>query len=275
MGCTPPPATPPAPQAQGPSPLVAMLQPQPSNAPLDAAAATPYVFHVEMFLINPPAGSFSGNEDFWKTIDEQCVDPATADLLQRNGVRVGVAPLQELENFAKYLEGIQPIQKLAITGTVVQNAAVEMKTNLPEQCIFCFNKVNTAEGHTFGRSDNILNLSFEPAPRKPGQLRLTLCPMVRELHKQMQFTPLNNQYEVQYVHPQMFYDVNLRVDIPENSFLIVTPSSIATSIPSSVGNAFFIKEGTTQRQEQVLIVVPQPYQVQQKGQGKVAQSAPK
>src|SRR4051812_20023928 len=115
-GCTPPPATPPAPQAQGPSPLVAMLQPQPSNAPLDAAAATPYVFHVEMFLINPPAGSFSGNEDFWKTIDEQCVDPATADLLQRNGVRVGVAPLQELENFAKYLEGIQPIQKLAITG---------------------------------------------------------------------------------------------------------------------------------------------------------------
>ena len=41
--------------------------------------------------------------------------------------------LEELKNFSKYLEGIQPVQKLAITGAVVQNAAIEMKTNLPSQ----------------------------------------------------------------------------------------------------------------------------------------------
>src|SRR5690242_7869766 len=113
-GCTPPATTPPPPQARDGdgAPLKAMAQPIPTNAPRDAAAAQQIVFHVEMFLLTPPQGTFSTNEEFWKRIDEQCVDPATDDLLQRNGVRVGVAPLSELSNFSKYLEGIQPVQKL-------------------------------------------------------------------------------------------------------------------------------------------------------------------
>jgi hypothetical protein len=91
----------------------------------------------------------------------------------------------------------------------------------------------------------------------------------------LKFTPLNNEYEVKYVNPQMFYDINLRVDIPQDAFLIVTPSKEALTKRCIVGNAFFTKDGPTQQQEQVLIVVPQPYRVEQTAQGKTVQSAQK
>ncbi len=250
-----------------------MVQPQPGQLPLDAAPAVPLVFHVEMFVLSVPDGTFAGNEEFWKRIDEQCVDVATSDLLQKNGIRVGVAPMGELEHFASFLDGIAPVQKLAIAGQQVKDAQIDMKLNIPEQAIFHYDKHNALIGKSFDRSDNILNVSFEPAPRKPGQLRLTLCPMVRALRKRMQFTQLNDTYEIQFVNPEMFYDLHFKADIPTDSFLIVTPSPDA-SRPSSVGNAFFIKNSPAERQEQVLIVVPQPYKVEQSAERKASMTKP-
>lgn len=241
-------------------PVVAMVQPQPADIPRDAAADSPAIFHVEMFLLNPPEGTFSGNEDFWKRIDEQCVDPATASLLQSNGIRVGLAPLSELESFDKYMDESHPVQKLAVVGSEVKDAQIDMKPEVPEQIIFHLDKTNTPVGRTFGKSENIINISFEPAPRKPGQLRLTVCPMVRATRRQMRFTELNSEYELEFVNPEHYYDLNFRVDIPPEHFLVVTPSASAR-ITTSVGHAFFIKEAPAERQEQVLIVVPHPIQI--------------
>jgi hypothetical protein len=109
-GCAPPAQVPPPPTAKDPP--IAATPP----AALDAAPAVPLIFHVEIFVLSVPRGTFSGNESFWKRIDEQCVDVATADLLYKNGFRVGVAPLAELDDFAKYMNGISPVEKIAVTG---------------------------------------------------------------------------------------------------------------------------------------------------------------
>jgi hypothetical protein len=100
-----------------------------------------------------------------------------------------------------------------------------------------------------------MNVSFEPAPRKPGQLRLTLCPMVRETRRHLMFTQLNDTYEMKYVDPEMYYDLNCRVDIPKDGFLVLTPSP-KVALPSIIGRAFLTKDGPTDQLEHVLIIIP-------------------
>ncbi|HEY7087779.1 MAG TPA: hypothetical protein VH518_06790 [Tepidisphaeraceae bacterium] len=239
-------------------PPFALTQGRPSNAPRDPSAATPSVFHVEVFILSAPMGTFSGNESLWKRIDEQCLDPGTSDLLQKNGFRVGVAPVGELEGLAQYMQDAAPVQSFSVAGAEMKDVEVEMKTNVPEQVIFYFNKQNVPVGNTYDKSENLMNVSFEPAPRKPGTLRMKFCPMVRELKKKMQFTPMNDSYDIQFVNPEKYYDLNFVVDIPSDSFLLVTPSTSA-SLPSIIGRGFLIKDSPTEMQEQMLLIVPQSF----------------
>lgn len=253
-GCTPNPAP------NTPAPPMAVTRGHPSNAPRDPEPATPLVFHVEIFRLEAPLGTFSTNEEFWKRIDEQCLDPATSDLLQRNGIRVGIAPLAEMEQFSRFMEEVLPAEKLAITGTEVKDARIPMKAEVPGQNLFHFDKRNELIGRTFDRCENVINVSFQPAPRKPGELRLTVCPVVRALRKRLQFTQLNSEYEMQYVNPEWLYDLNFKADIPVDSFMVITPSPHADK-QTSVGNAFLIKNAAAEQLEQLLIIVPQRYRV--------------
>jgi hypothetical protein len=86
-------------------------------------------------------------------------------------------------------------------------------------------------------------------------MRVTLCPVVRATQKRLEWSPLNNELEITYTAPQRLYDLNLRTDVPLNSFLIVAPSSEATW-PTSIGNNFLVTPGDADRMETVLLVVP-------------------
>jgi hypothetical protein len=131
------------------------------------------------------------------------------------------------------------------------------------QDIFHFDRQNELVGRTFPESVNIMNVSFAPAPRKPGQLRLTLCPMVRATREKLQLVGDDQQVGLKFVTPETLYDLNFSVDIPVDSFLIVTPSPDAQRL-TSMGNAFFIKETPSERQEQIMLVMPWPHEVQKR-----------
>src|SRR5215203_478575 len=55
-------------------------QPAPPDAPRDAAPAQSITFQVEVYRVLVPFGTFTGNEAFWKRMDEQCVDAFHNDL---------------------------------------------------------------------------------------------------------------------------------------------------------------------------------------------------
>jgi hypothetical protein len=243
-----------------PQPRMAMGQSSTVSSSRDAAAAVPTVFHVEVYLFSVPDGTYANNEAFWKRIDEQCFDPGTSEVLQNNGIRAGLAPLSEIEHFAQFLDQVTPVQKITVAGMEMKDAQIPMRKEIPEQIIFHFNRSNALSGTKYDKSENILNISFEPAPRKPGQVRLTFCPMVRTLRKQLQVTQMNEAYEIQFVSPEKLYDLNFRVDLPTTSFLIITPSPQASNLVS-VGNAFFINDAPAERQEQVMLIVAEPYRV--------------
>lgn len=241
-------------------PVAAVSQAPETTATLDAPSAAQLLFHVKLFVISLPEGSYSTNEDFWKRIDEQCVDPATSDLLYKNGIRVGVAPMSEMEFFYKFINDIAPMQQFSMAGPQMKDVQLEMKTGLQHQTLFHFDRENNAVGRSFDGSDNILSLSFEPAMRKAGQLRMTICPMVKATRRRLQYTQRNGEFEIEEVLPEHLYDLNCRADVPPDHFLIITPSPDARR-SYSVGNAFLVKEMPAERREQILLVVPTTYKV--------------
>jgi hypothetical protein len=246
--------------------------PEPQPSPLDAQAPVTLVFQTDIYLLSVPFGTYSTNDEFWRRIDEQCVDVATYDLLYQNGLRVGVAGTSELKHFEKFMQGVVPTQRLTVRATELRNVEIEAKKDLPEQTIFVFDpKTETPPGRSYDRCDDIINLSFEPAPRKPGQLRVSLCPMVRAHRKHLEFTAMNRESEYPFVSEEKLYDLNLRADIPIDGFLIVTPSEYVSRRPSTVGRAFFTKDEPTQRCEQVMLIVPHPYRVSEEQANKMTQ----
>jgi hypothetical protein len=238
-------------------PVSAMTRGAVVGSTRDAAAATQTVFNVDMYLITVPAGTISSNEDFWKRVDEKCVDVPTADLLYKNGLRVGQASLTELTFLASFLDGLTPIHNFSMTGAEAKDQQMDMKKGLDYQSIFLFDKSNRLVGNDFFKSDNIINFSFGPAPRKPGQLQLTVCPMVRSLVTRIQYTAANNVQEYSFVHPEKLYDLNLRTDLPPENFFIISPSP-DSYISLSVGNAFFQEDAPAQKMEKILLVISRP-----------------
>ena len=236
-------------------------QPAPADAPRDAVTSATITFQVEVYRVSVPYGTFTGNEAFWKRMDEQCVDAFTCDILNRNGIRVGQAPIGELDFFRKFMEEKPVISKMTTTATEAPLVEVEMQKDLPEQTISVY--APDLRIRDYDGSSNVFNMSFQPAPRKPGCLRLTLAPMVRSHRKHFQFTQLNNETEIKYVHPETFYDLNLRVDIPRDQFFIVMPSAEARH-DTSVGRAFLTSAGTLDRMEQILLIIPRAMAVDPK-----------
>jgi hypothetical protein len=245
-------------------PVVAVTQPPGSRSGgnvtgLDAPQPDPLRFNVELFVLSVPHGAISGNEQFWTHIVEQVFDVPTAELLDKNGIRVGVVGIDQIEQLARFLDEATPAQRLNIVGPEARDAEVVMNADLPEQVIFHFDGRNVAVGRSYDRCENVINLSFQPAPRKPGYLRLKLCPMVRTTRKRVVFTKLNDAYELQFISPETLYELNFRVDLPRDSFLVVAPSHSAILRPTSVGGCFLFRNTPTERLEQVLIVIPQAY----------------
>ena len=260
-GCTPP-ATPPQPTAQQratrhPLALAHGAQPAAPGAPMDAPQAQQYVFQVDVYQLTVPRGTFSANEAFWKRMDEQCVDAATYDVLFKNGIRVGQADVAELDFFKRFMDDKLTMHKMSIAGAEAKNIELEMKKDLPQQTIFYFDARNDRVGRDYDRSTNVINLSFQPTPRKPGCLRLSLCPMVRTHRRHFEFSHLHEEREIQYIAPEMLYDLNLRTDIPAGRFFIVMPSAEA-QVGVSVGSAFLTRDGFTDPMEQILLVIPNP-----------------
>ena len=129
---------------------------------------------------------------FWKRLDEQCVSPGTYDLLYRNGLRVGRAPFSEWE-FVKEMIARNPgeVTKLGTVAPEAKNVPIAMRQDVRFQTIAHFDADEGLRIRDYEACENIINLSFQPVPRKPGQLLLALAPMVRLTRTALDFTALH------------------------------------------------------------------------------------
>lgn len=227
------------------------------DASKDAPPPVRELFRIDVYQFTVPLGSLGRNETLWTRMDEQCVDVGTYDLLFKNGLRVGVAPMSEFDGIRKNIAADAARRAFSVTGTIAKQVQLETRKDLIEETIFHFDPSNQPIGRTYERCTNLLNLSFEPTPRKPGSVRVQLCPMVRSSRTHLEFSLLNDEREIEWVSPEAMYDLNLRVDIAPDSFFILAPSAAADRL-TSVGHAFLTEDGSTQRLEQVIVLIPRP-----------------
>lgn len=229
-----------------------------TSTPQDAQPSIPLTFRLEVYQITVPFGAVSRNDSFWNRINEDCLDVSTYDLLLRNGLRVGSASYDEWPYIKDLLtEHPGTMSTAATVAPEARNIELEMQMNVPSQRIFYYDEGNQLKGRSFDRSENIINLSYQRAPRKLGAVRISLAPMVRSLQKRIQYTEMNNEVEIEYKVPVSFY-LNITTDLAMNSFLVVAPSDEARW-ETSLGNRFLIKDSPAERQEQVLVIVARPF----------------
>jgi hypothetical protein len=229
--------------------------------PKDAQPAIPILFQLEVYSLPLPYGTISHNEDFWKRINEQCISVGLYDALYKNGIRVGEAPYSEFAQFKKVIEENPGVgKKYAVAATTSKDIEMAMK-QCENQTIWYSDASGVGTGRTYDYgATNLFMLSFQPAPRKIGEVRLKLCPVIRENRKRLQINSLNEETEVSYVSKQSFFDLALSVDIPLEHFLVIAPSP-ESKWDSSLGEAFLQQDGGSQKLEQVLIVIARPYRL--------------
>jgi hypothetical protein len=223
----------------------------------------PTAIEMTLYKITVPYGTVSRNEKFWKRIDESVVDITTYETLFKNGIRVGEAPTSEWDDFRKLLAGNPAVTQInSLVSVDGKTADLPVRKEISSQDIFYFDSANELHGRSFDACENIMTAVLRPAPRKKNTVRLTLCPVVRSKQKRLEYNPTGGKEgEFVYSAPEHLYDLNLRVDVPVDSFFIVAPSGEATW-PTSVGNRFLVNNAAAERTETVLLMVPRIVNVQ-------------
>ena len=226
----------------------------------------PAVQALDVYQLTVPLGAVSRSREFWKRVDESSVDVATGDLLQKNGFRVGIAPASEWGYFRGIIEQ-HPVatKRMTVTGGGTGSLELEMKKGVDFQNLFYLTDDNRLIGRTYERCENLIAVGFQPAPRRPGRVRMTLCPLVRSTRKRLQVSVLNEEREFEFVKPERLYDLNLCADIPLDGFLVVAPSTLA-KWSSNLGVTFLVDDGPTEKSEHVLLMVPRHTKVQHVGE---------
>jgi hypothetical protein len=214
---------------------------------------------LDVYQLTVPAGVVSMNDSLWKHVNEENLDVVSRDVLYLNGIRVGVAPNVDWGFFQQLIEGAGNTGAPALKTTCIAGDGrpleLSMKKEVRDQCIFISNPPHDPEGRSYEECENLIALSFWPEARHAGDVRVKICPLVRGMRKQLESTVLEGTRELKYVSPEHLYDLKLDAKVPLNSFLVIAPSECAKA-KTSVGNAFLLKDGAAERQEQVLVMVP-------------------
>ena len=211
---------------------------------------------LDIYQMTVPAGAVSRSDEFWKRVEEDRIDPATYDLLLKNGVRIGVAHTSEWDYFRDILEQ-NNASSMHGTATSGRAGSIQliMKKNVKWQDIGYLTDRNEVVGRSYDKCDNLLGVSFWPEPRRPKEMRIEVTPVVRATRTRLRFRVNNEEQEFVEVAPEFLYDLNLRAILPASSFLIIAPSS-EVERSTSLGAAFLRTEGDTVPKEQVLVLVP-------------------
>ena len=226
-----------------------------SSRSQDAAPDVPRMIQLEVFDLTVPAGSISRNTDFWKRIDEEFMGFERQSMLDKNGLRIGRAGVEELAQLGQHLDALQP-RKSIVTAQRADEMEFEMTRTSVSQTLFVFDQTGDPVGRDFGPSNNVVYLSFRQALRNPQSVRVALAPAVRGVRSRLEYSGRGEELKVRDAVPEFRYnELDLNFEIPPDQFVIVAQSSKGT-MDTSLGRAFFSVDTPAERMERVLIIRP-------------------
>ena len=260
VGCDPPvpntAASKPTTLSTGPSRITMTAHPPVAADARDPQPQLGAMVHLDIYVLDLPVGFVSKDEEFWKRVDEQAIGIADADRLNRNGIRCGVVPRSESLYFSQFFDHLPHHAARSVVDDLhSDNVKLDVGKKFNLQDLFFVDAQNQLQGRSYDAGENELTLAFGPTPRKPGSVRLVFCPTIHSERKRMQFTALNDEYEMPMSEVDRLYDAAITADVSDDSFFIVAPSADA-SLRTSVGGAFLIRSDQPEQTEQVILVMP-------------------
>ena len=226
----------------------------PGDAPPPAGATT---IHVDVYLLDVPAGSVSGDESLWRTVDENAVGVFADQRLQANGIRCGVAPRSQWRRLSGiFAKELHRARHTKVNGLAAETIDLPVDQPVDREDLFFLAADGQWEGHTYDHATNGLTMTFGPTPRLPGSVRLSFCPTVKRQQRALVFTPLNQPYEEAADDVARIYDAGLTADVPADGFFIVAPSPMADPADLTVGGRFLVRRDPAAEREQIVIAVP-------------------
>lgn len=247
----------PGPATNGPATNPVLASPDASDLSPAALFGAPRAFHLDVYQVVVPFGTISRNEDFWRRVDEELIDPATKDLLLKNGVRAGLSANADWEYFKDAIESAPHFARNGTAAAAAGSGFVEltMKENVPEQTIYFVSDRAAPYGRTYQKCHDLIGVSFAPDRRRPGEMQLSLSPVVRATRTERYFTARGEEKYLVENRPEFLYELNLRTNIPPDRFLVVGLAPEGER-PSSLGHQFLTLPGAGEMKEQVLVFVP-------------------
>ena len=222
--------------------------------PRDAVKATAKYFQIELYQIAVSQGTISGNAAFWKPFDETFLGIWQHDLLAKNGLRVGRAPLTEMKYLTDQLADAEQ-SKQSMIGMRAKDEEIGVRSNVEQQTLFYFDKDGESAGHDFEKCDDLFAISFRQTPREPDHVRLSIAPMIRA-HKQLLEVTNPLTMAVRWFQPQTLYDLGITLDLGVDQCLVIAPDQNAISNQTLVGRQFMMEERPAERVEKVLVIIP-------------------
>ncbi len=258
------PLTPPKATLSGGDPALRPQEVQKVIQALDPVAFVRPQVHLSIFQFTVPIGTIGGNEKFWKRVDEAAIDARTHDILDRNGIRVGLVPMSEFDTLMAQTAKLAPEAKPAIyAASGTKDIELTMKEAVPYQIVYHFGPDGAMPVRSYDDSDNLFCLEFKAAPRKPGDIRVGICPTIRSRRTQLVAVNNLNVVQVERITPEYFFDLNLLTDIPLDSFLVMAPSAESRS-GMSIGSTFLVSGGDGGQKETIILLIPQAVQSKEK-----------
>jgi hypothetical protein len=234
----------------------------PGVDPYGARRIIPIVISLDVYQLAVPFGAVSGNEEFWKRVDEDRIDIGTHDLLLKNGIRIGLGRDADWHYFKGLLGKYPSARSIRDRTQVGKEGYIEllMRSGVPEQVIFGLDDHNEHWGRRFEKCDDLLGISYIASTHNPGEATVKVCPIVRGLRRYFRVSIFNEETQFELTQPEHLYDMGVEAAIPLNDFMIVAPSK-AAKMTTSMGHTFLMTEGNTTPVEHVLVIVPRSYRI--------------
>lgn len=250
-----------APPVQSPPPVA----PEAAEVSLDATRARQQYFQILFYELRVQQGDISRNADFWKPFDETFLGLWKHDVLNKNGLRVGRAPLVELKYLREQMAGADETPQ-SIIGSESKDYEMEVRKDVAKQTIFYADKNGVYEGKDYEQCDNVFAVTFRRAPRHEDRVRITVAPMIRDQKSKMEV--VNRQtMQVRQFQPETLYDLGITTELGVDECLVISPNAAALDNATLVGRIFLMENRPAERVEKILVIVP-------KVQGAVVETTP-
>lgn len=214
----------------------------------------PQVILVYLYQFKTPYGFVSKNDKFWKFVDEDAVDVPTYDLLYRNGLRIGRVADANRGKLLGILDQQSSLVQFGWFSTVSgkDGLPVDMTTQFTDQLLFVLDN-HGITGRWYDLSKDRFSFAFQWERHRESVVRVTICPVVRTQRQRFNYAASDDPEAQSLVQDENLYDLLMRADLSSDEMLVLAPSPDADD-PYRVGSRFMIRDGPTDRLEQILIL---------------------